>query len=116
MTASPDKSAATELQLQDQPGRHSWRPGLTAANDTSVGLRPMLLSKVDSAAFLALSVSTFERLVARRKAPQPRQVSEGRVAWLVDELTTWARDLPASELLPPKNSGYGRAGKPARKA
>jgi len=70
----------------------------------------MFLARADAAAFLSLSVSTFDNLVAR--GPKPRKISEGRVAWLVEDLEAWGRARTASNLLPPENSGYGRAGKP----
>lgn len=78
-----------------------------------VNIRPMYLARADAAAFLALSETTLDKLVARGEAPKPRKLSAGRVAWLVEDLEAWGRALPASDLLPPVNSGYGRAGAPA---
>lgn len=79
-----------------------------------VQLKPLFLAKPQAAEFLAISVSTLEGLVARGEAPKPRKLSSGRVAWLVEELEAWGRARPESDLLPPVNSGYGRAGKPDR--
>lgn len=78
-----------------------------------VQIRPLYLARSDAAAFLAISVSTLEALVARGEAPKPRKLSAGRTAWLVDELEAWGRGRPDSDLLPPENSGYGRAGAPS---
>jgi predicted DNA-binding transcriptional regulator AlpA len=78
-----------------------------------VQIRPLYLARPDAAAFLAISESTLDALVARGEAPKPRKVSAGRTAWLVEDLENWGRERPISDLLPPKNSGYGRAGPPA---
>lgn len=77
-----------------------------------VSIRPMFLARADAAAYLALSESTLDALVARRQAPMPRKLSAGRVAWLVEDLDEWARSRPDSDLLPPVNSGFGSRGKP----
>lgn len=76
-----------------------------------VFIQPLFLARADAAAFLALGESTFENLVARGDAPKPRKLSAGRTAWLVEDLENWGRERPESDLLPPKNSGYGRRGK-----
>lgn len=76
-----------------------------------VTLKPMYLAREEAAKFLAISTSTLEALVAAGDAPKPRKVSKGRSAWLVEELEAWGRARPASDLLPPPDSGYGRGGK-----
>ncbi|VTU31769.1 putative transcriptional regulator [Variovorax sp. PBS-H4] len=78
-----------------------------------VTIRPLFLARPDAAAYLAISESLLDNLVARGKVPKPRKLSAGRTAWLVEDLDNWGRELPVSDLLPPENSGYGRAGKPA---
>lgn len=78
-----------------------------------VHIRPLYLARPDAAAFLAISESTLDNLVARGDLPKPRKLSAGRTAWLVEDLENWGRERPESDLLPPKNSGYGRAGAPA---
>lgn len=79
-----------------------------------VTIKPLFLGREDAARFLAISAGTLESLVAAGDAPKPRKVSNGRrVAWLVEELEAWGRARPQSDLLPPPNSGYGCAGKPA---
>lgn len=77
-----------------------------------VQIRPFYLARPDAAAFLAVSESTLDNLVARGDAPKPRKISPGRTAWLVEDLEAWGRDRPPSDLLPPAGSGYGRAGAP----
>lgn len=78
-----------------------------------VTIKPLYLAREEAAKFLAISTSTLEALVARGEAPKPRKVSKGRAAWLVEELEAWGRKLPESDMLPPPDSGYGRAGKAA---
>lgn len=83
---------------------------LKKAHTSVVQIRPLYLARPDAAAFLAISESTLDSLVARGEAPKPRKLSAGRTAWLVEDLETWGRGRPESDLLPPKNCGYGRAG------
>lgn len=78
---------------------------------TVVSIKPLYLGREEAAKFLAISTSTLESLVAAGDAPKPRKVSKGRAAWLVEELEAWGRNRPASDLVPPPDSGYGRAGK-----
>lgn len=54
---------------------------------------------------LAVSVRTFEAMVARGEAPQPRRISAQRVGWLWRELVEFAEARPVSDLRP----GPGRA-------
>lgn len=81
-----------------------------------VTIKPMYLPRDEAAKFLSIGTSTLEEMCAKGEAPAPRQVSKGRVGWLVEELEAWARSRPKSESLPPRNSGVGRAGKKARPA
>lgn len=78
-----------------------------------VTISPMFLARPDAAAYLAISEGTLDNLVARGDLPKPRKLSAGRTAWLVEDLAHWGRMRPESDLLPPKNSGYGRAGSSA---
>lgn len=66
---------------------------------------PAVLPLEQAADYLALSVSTFQRLIRENKAPQPRQLSDRRVGWLTRELSEWADGLPVSSILPPDNTG-----------
>lgn len=77
-----------------------------------VTIKPLLLDRDEAARFLSVSTSTLESLVASGDAPKPRKVGKGSARWLVEELEAWGRARPLSDMLPPKNSGYGRAGKP----
>lgn len=77
-----------------------------------VTIKPLYLGRDEAARFLAISTSTLETLVAKGEAPKPRKVGKGSARWLVEELEAWGRGLPQSDMLPPPNSGYGRAGKP----
>jgi len=70
--------------------------------------RPLYLDKPAVAAFVALSVATIERLVRENEFPKPRVLSGRRVAWLVREVEEWAESRPASDLLPPPNTGVKR--------
>ena len=71
----------------------------------TVSIAPAALDREDAAAYLALSVSTFERLVRDGSIPQPRQLASRRVAWLRFELDEWLLSRPVSEQLPPPNTG-----------
>lgn len=75
--------------------------------------KPLLMARPDAAAYLSLSESMLDKLVAAGDMPPPRKLSGGRSAWLVPELDAWGTSRPVSDLLSPKDSGYGRAGKPA---
>lgn len=72
----------------------------------------IILSKEVAARSLTISVTTFEAEVRAKRYPPAREISPGRIGWLYEELLNVARSLPVSQGLPPRNSGYGRAGKP----
>lgn len=74
-----------------------------------MNIQPIALDKSQAAIFVALSETSIDRL---KDFPKPRQVSPRRVAYLVSELTEWMHSRPVSSILPPENTGYGRAGKP----
>lgn len=78
-----------------------------------VTIKPLYLARAQAATFLSISESMLDRLVQQGKVPKPRKLSPGRSAWLVKELEAWGEECPVSDLLPPENSGYGRAGKSA---
>ena len=67
-------------------------------------IRPAALELGDTANFLALSVSTVERLVREGRFPKPRVLASRRVGWLVRELEAWLEERPVSEQLPPENT------------
>lgn len=89
---------------------------MKAASIPIVHTKPLYLTKEQAAAYLSISESLLESLVAKGDAPKPRKISTNRAAWLVEELDQWGRARPVSDLLPPPNSGYGRAGKPSKDA
>lgn len=72
---------------------------------TLMRLPPAALTKEQAAAYLTLSVSTFEKLVRENNLPKPRQIADRRVAWIRTELEAWLHGRPPSELLPPVNTG-----------
>lgn len=76
-----------------------------------ITIKPLYLAREHAASFLSISESQLDKLVAHGDAPKPRKLSAGRSAWLTEELEAWGRGRPVSDLLPPKGSGYGRAGK-----
>mgnify|MGYP003590358204 FL=1 len=78
-----------------------------------VTLKPLYLDRESAAAYLSISSSLLEKLVAKGAAPKPRKLSANRCAWLVEDLEQWGRERPVSDLLPARGSGYGRAGAPA---
>jgi prophage regulatory protein len=57
-----------------------------------------------------LSPATWQRMVRKGEAPQPRLASKARVAWLAREVEAWAEARPVSDLPPPPNTG-SRKGK-----
>lgn len=73
---------------------------------------PAALDRDQAAAYVSLGISTFERLVQSRQAPQPRMFPAARrVAWLRSELDAWLLGLPPSTLLPPENTGAPKRGR-----
>lgn len=86
---------------------------MTKSNDRMmITLKPAALDLEQAAQFVSLSTSTIEKLVRSSEFPKPRMLSGRRVAYLVRELEEWVESRPVSDLLPPVNCGYGRAGKP----
>ncbi|HEY9209258.1 helix-turn-helix transcriptional regulator [Acidovorax sp.] len=63
------------------------------------------LCRADAAAYVALSDTTFEKLIREGHAPAPRRISSKRVVWLRRELDEWLESLPVSDLPPPANTG-----------
>lgn len=66
---------------------------------------PMMLDLPRVANALSLSESTVQKLVREGGFPEPRQLSDRRVAWLAAEVANWAASRPRSTLLPPSNTG-----------
>ena len=77
-------------------------------------LPPAYLDLPAASIYLALSESTVQKLTREEETfPKPRLLSGRRVGYLVRELQEWAESRPVANLLPPANSGFGRAGKAA---
>ncbi|MDP3627123.1 MAG: AlpA family phage regulatory protein [Hydrogenophaga sp.] len=81
-----------------------------------INLKPAAVDLEHAAAFVSLSESAVLRLVREGNFPKPRQLSGRRVGYLVRELEEWVESRPISEILPPDNAGYGRAGRPVEAA
>lgn len=62
---------------------------------------------------VAMSESAVQGLVRKGEFPQPRQLSDRRVGWLMPEVQQWAESRPVSQILPPQNTGVGRPRKEA---
>lgn len=78
----------------------------------TIAIQPRFVAKDAAAQLLAMSIKTFERGVQKGEIPKPRQLSAGRVGWLVSELDEWAQSRPISEILPPANTGAKKPRKP----
>lgn len=72
-------------------------------------VEPLYLEKPAAAAYLAMSVSTFEDL-GRTDAdfPAPRLLSPRRTGYLLAELRAWGQSRPVSTLPPPPNTGASK--------
>lgn len=79
--------------------------------DSVISIKPLFLARTEAAKYLSISESMLDKLVQHGDAPKPRKLSAGRSAWLVEELDSWGRARPVSDLLPPINCGYGKAGR-----
>lgn len=60
---------------------------------------PAVLGATQAAEFVALSMSTMEKLIRQGRFPRPRQLSDRRVGFLLYELQDWIETRPES-LLP----------------
>lgn len=83
---------------------------------TTTAIRPLFLDRSEAARYLSISETVLKTLVQTGDAPKPRKLSANRCAWLVEELDTWGRNRPVSDIAPVANSGYGRAGKGSKAA
>ena len=69
-------------------------------------MKQIFLDLPQLAEALTLSESTIQKLTREATDfPKPRLLSGRRVAWLNREIVEWAERRPASELLPPSNTG-----------
>ena len=68
-------------------------------------VEPLYLDKAEAAAFLSVSVSTFEKLLREDATfPRPRALSPNRNGYLVTELRVWGQARPIADRLPPANT------------
>lgn len=73
-------------------------------------VEPMYLDKPTAAAFLSVSVSTFEKLLREDASfPRPRAISAHRNGYLLAELREWCQARPEARRLPPPNTARRRA-------
>lgn len=79
---------------------------------TLVQVPPLYLEREAAAAYLAVSLSTFEQLGRDDPTfPKGRALSKRRTGWLLEELRTWGLARPQSACLPPENTGWRRGAK-----
>lgn len=71
-------------------------------------IEPAALDRTGAALYVGLSLSSFEKAVREGRAPTPRAIGSRRVVWLVRELAAWLDALPASNFLPPPNTGAAK--------
>jgi prophage regulatory protein len=83
------------------------------ATPKKIPVAPIFLDLPTVAEVVALSESTVQELVRKGEFPQPRQLSDRRVGWLMPEVQQWAESRPVSQILPPQNTGVGRPRKEA---
>lgn len=63
-------------------------------------MKPAFLKASEVSAYVSLSTATIWKMATKGEFPKPRQLSAGRVAWLVRELDEWAESRPVSSILP----------------
>lgn len=68
-------------------------------------LKPAFLDRTAAAEYVSLGLATMEKLVQKGAFPEPRQLAENRVGWLVSEIDEWAASRPRSSILPVANCG-----------
>jgi predicted DNA-binding transcriptional regulator AlpA len=81
------------------------------ANRSQIRVEPLYLDKAEAAVFLAVSVSTFEKLLREDATfPRPRALSANRNGYLVAELRAWGETRPVADRLPPANTSRTATG------
>jgi prophage regulatory protein len=71
-------------------------------------VQPIFLDLPSVAQAVSLSESAVQGLVRKGEFPQPRQLSDRRVGWLMPEVQEWAESRPVSQLPPPQNTGASK--------
>ena len=64
------------------------------AEISPMSLPPIGISREQAAAFIGVSATTFDKMVAARSMPEPRVPSPGRTVWDVDDLVAAFKRLP----------------------
>lgn len=55
---------------------------------------PRLLTRLGAAAYVSVSATIFDEMVADGRMPKPRQVTQRRIAWDVRELDAAVDEMP----------------------
>lgn len=71
----------------------------------SAHMKRIYVDLPEVASLVTLATATIQRLVRENAFPKPRQLSAGRVGWLLREVEAWAEERPVSDLPPPPNTG-----------
>jgi prophage regulatory protein len=72
---------------------------------TKLIIQPIMVDIETAAEVLSISKSTIESLMRSGEFVKIRKVSPRRTCFLMAELEAWAASRPASDLLPPPNTG-----------
>jgi len=87
---------ATDVVIADgedaEPVRRKRRPSLAAPLPPT--LPPRLISRDAAAAYVGVSPNTFDKMIADGLMPKPRQLTERRLAWDVQQLDAAIDRLP----------------------
>jgi len=76
-----------------------------------VVFEPLCLRLEKAAQMIDISISNLQNLSRTEPLLKPIQIGKGSARYVVANLREYINTRPISELLPPPNSGYGRAGK-----
>lgn len=76
-----------------------------AQQQPRVIVRPLLVDFPTAAEVLSVSVSTLQLMIREGQIKPPRQISKGRVGYLVRDLEEFAESRPESTIAPPPNTG-----------
>ena len=70
-------------------------------------LPPRLISREAAAAYLSVAPGTFDKMVREGRMPRPKRLSEGRVAWDVQELNAAIESLPSDGMSLEVDNSWG---------
>ena len=85
-----------ELAQQPKPTRPRKRKPTLAgvARQAAFPLAPRLIGRDDAAAYVGVSPNTFDKMIADGLMPNPRRLTERRLAWDLRQLDTAIDRLP----------------------